>query len=210
MELLWWSSVMLGLSVAIPVGPITIEMIRQGLKKGFFHGWSVGLGGMTVDVLLMILLYCGASAFLTAPVIQQAMWIVGAVFLFVVGYGSIKEASAFHAGREGASPDKTWLSSYGNGFMVAVSPGNIVFWLSVFGTLLADRLGSTGQAHFWTMAAGVICGIAIHDVVLMLLVTHARRLIDGKWMKRVSIGAGLALMYFGGMFVWRFVQSLQL
>lgn len=90
---------------------------------------------------------------------------------------------------EGAAPDKTWLSSYGNGFMVAVSPGNIVFWLSVFGTLLADRLGSTGQAHFWTMAAGVICGIAIHDVVLMLLVTHARRLIDGKWMKRVSIGA---------------------
>jgi len=209
MDLLWLSSVILGLSVAIPVGPITIEMIRQGLKKGFFHGWSVGLGGMTVDVLLMVVLYCGASALMTTPLIQQAMWIVGAAFLFYVGYVSIKEASVIRVGEEGAAP-KTRLSSYVNGVLVAVSPGNIVFWLSVFGTLLADKLGGSEQDRFLTMAIGVICGIAIHDIALMLLVTYARRLIDGKWMKRISVCAGLALMYFGGVFVWRFVQSLQL
>ncbi|MDR9852174.1 LysE family transporter [Paenibacillus sp. VCA1] len=207
MELLWLSSIILGLSVAIPVGPITVEMIRQGLKRGFLHGWSVGLGGMTVDVLLMALLYFGASAFMMTPVIQQAMWIVGAAFLFYVGIVSIKEASAIHAVEEGAVP-KTWLSSYANGFMVAVSPGNIVFWLSVFGTLLADKLGGPEKNRFLVMAAGVICGILIHDIVLMLLVTYMRKLMNGRWMKRISVCAGLALIYFGGMFVWRFVQSL--
>lgn len=205
--LLFLSSVILGLSVAIPIGPISVEMIRQGLKRGFFHGWIVGLGGMTVDVIMMVLLYFGASAIMMTPVIQQTMWISGAIFLFYVGYGSIKEASGIHAGEDGYEK-KTWLSSYKNGFLVAVSPGNVIFWLSVFGTLLADKLGNPDKHHFAMMAFGVICGILIHDIALMLLVTYARKLLNGQWIKRVSVCAGLALMGFGGMFVWKFIHSL--
>jgi threonine/homoserine/homoserine lactone efflux protein len=151
--------------------------------------------------------YFGASAIMTTPIIQQVMWIVGAIFLFYVGYCSIKEASVIQAGEDGYEK-KTWFSSYINGFMVAVSPGNIVFWLSVFGTILADKLGNPDKHHFVIMAVGVICGILVHDIVLMLLVTYARRLLDGQWIKRISVCASLVLIYFGGMFIWRFVQSL--
>ncbi|MEG0473866.1 MAG: lysine transporter LysE, partial [Solibacillus sp.] len=41
--------VLVGLSIALPVGAITVEMTKQGLKNGFFHGWAVGIGGMTID-----------------------------------------------------------------------------------------------------------------------------------------------------------------
>lgn len=37
--------VLLGFSIALPVGTITVEMTKQGLKNGFMHGWVVGLGG---------------------------------------------------------------------------------------------------------------------------------------------------------------------
>ncbi|WP_342428333.1 hypothetical protein [Paenibacillus sp. FSL L8-0158] len=40
--------VLLGFSIALPVGTITVEMTKQGLKNGFMHGWIVGLGGMTL------------------------------------------------------------------------------------------------------------------------------------------------------------------
>ncbi|OQO98502.1 lysine transporter LysE, partial [Geobacillus sp. 44C] len=47
------SSILLGLSLSIPIGPINIEMIKRGIKFGFFHSWVVGLGGMSADLVLM-------------------------------------------------------------------------------------------------------------------------------------------------------------
>lgn len=37
----------------MPVGAITVEMTKLGLKNGFMHGWVVGLGGMTIDFVLI-------------------------------------------------------------------------------------------------------------------------------------------------------------
>lgn len=36
---LFFTYVIAGLAVAMPVGPITVEMTKQGLKNGFIHGW---------------------------------------------------------------------------------------------------------------------------------------------------------------------------
>lgn len=32
---------LIGLAIAMPVGVITVEMTKQGLKNGFVHGWAV-------------------------------------------------------------------------------------------------------------------------------------------------------------------------
>lgn len=83
--------VLLGFSIALPVGTITVEMTKQGLKNGFMHGWIV-LGGMTIDLLLITGLYFGLVSVLSLPVVQVIMWFVGALFLCYVGYDSIKNA----------------------------------------------------------------------------------------------------------------------
>lgn len=84
MVTLFLTNVLLGLSIALPVGTVTIEMTKQGLKNGFLHGWVVGLGGMTVDLLLIVLLYSGLASFLSAPFIQLIMWLIGALFYFIL------------------------------------------------------------------------------------------------------------------------------
>lgn len=81
---------MVGLAIAMPVGAITVEMTKQGLKNGFIHGWAVGLGGMTIDITLIILLSTGLVSILALPIIQIPMWLIGAVFLLYLGYDSIK------------------------------------------------------------------------------------------------------------------------
>lgn len=83
---------MVGLAIAMPVGAITVEMTKQGLKNGFIHGWAVGLGGMTIDITLIILLSTGLASILALPIIQIPMWLIGAVFLLYLGYDSIKNA----------------------------------------------------------------------------------------------------------------------
>src|SRR5699024_3088710 len=114
--------VLAGLAVAMPVGAITVEMIRQCLKNGFMHGWAAGLGGMTIDLVLIFALYFGLASLLQLPFIQIPMWFIGAVFLFLIAYDSIKNADS-DITLSGEKPTKSFGSSYRNGFLVAISPG---------------------------------------------------------------------------------------
>lgn len=88
----YFAYVMIGLAIAMPVGAMTVEMTKQGLKNGFLHGWAVGIGGMTIDALLIVALYLGLAKFLALPYIQMPLWIIGAIFLFMLAYDSIKNA----------------------------------------------------------------------------------------------------------------------
>lgn len=80
---------MVRLTIAMPFGAITVKMTKQGIKNGFLHGWAVGIGGMTVDYILIFALYFGIAKVLVIPFIQMPLWIIRAFFLFFY-YDSIK------------------------------------------------------------------------------------------------------------------------
>ena len=205
---LFFTYVLAGLAVAMPVGAITVEMTKQGLKNGFIHGWAVGLGGMTIDLILIVALYFGLASILQIPFIQVPMWLVGAIFLFMIGLDSIKNADA-DITQAGEKPSKSFFSSYRNGFLVAVSPGNIVFWLSVFGTVLSSSYDTSEPAMFFIIAAGVLTGILLHDVGLLGIVAYTRKLMSRTMIKGFSIVSGLVLIGFAGYFLYEFVMGVR-
>ncbi|MGE6375824.1 LysE family translocator [Peribacillus muralis] len=207
MLVLLFSSILLGLSIALPIGTISIEMIKQGLKNGFMHGWSVGLGGMTIDLILIILLFVGLAPILTIPFIQVPLWIIGAIVLFHIGYDSIKNAD-HEITLVGEKSTKSLKSSYKNGLLVAISPGNLVFWVSIFGTILSNSFDSSNIFNFFIVSVGIIIGILIHDIGLMAIVTGARKFLKPTYIKRASIVAGLVLIGFGCYFLYKFIDSI--
>lgn len=200
---LFFTYVMAGLAVAMPVGAITVEMTKQGLKNGFVHGWAVGLGGMTIDLVMILALYFGLASILQLPFIQIPMWLIGAIFLILIAYDSIKNADS-DITVAGEKPTKSFRSSYRNGFLVAVSPGNIVFWLSVFGAVLSSSYNSAESTNFLIIAAGVLTGILLHDIGLLTIVATTRKVMSRSMIKWFSIVAGLILIGFSGYFVYRF------
>lgn len=82
--------ILIGLAIAMPVGAITVEMTKQGLRNGFIHGWAVGLGGMTIDAGLILAMYFGFASVLSLPYVQIPLWLAGAGFLAFLGYDSIR------------------------------------------------------------------------------------------------------------------------
>lgn len=204
---LFLTYVLAGFVIALPVGAMTIEMIRQGLRNGFIHGWAVGLGGMTLDFALILALYFGLASILQYPLLQITMWLFGAVFLAWIAYDSIK-----HADQEitlaGEKPTKSFFSSYRNGLLVAVSPANIVFWMSVFGAVLTDSYEKTNAKSFILIAAGILVGILLHDLVLLAIVSTSRRVMSRSMIKAFSIFAGVLLAGFSLYFIYRFITDL--
>lgn len=200
--------VLAGLAIAMPVGSITVEMSKQGLKNGFMHGWAVGLGGMTIDLLLIAALYLGLASLLQIPFIQTPMWLIGAFFLFLIGYDSIKNADK-DITLSGEKPTKSFFTSYRNGFLVAISPGNIVFWLSVFGTVLTSSYDTSNPVMFLIIAAGVLTGILLHDIGLLTILSFTRKIMSRTMIKGFSIVAGLVLIVFACYFIYEFIDSLK-
>ena len=205
---LYFAYVMVGLAIAMPVGAITVEMTKQGLKNGFIHGWAVGIGGMTIDLFLILALYLGLAKFLALPYIQMPLWIIGAVFLFILAYDSIKNADKDFT-LAGEKVNKSFFSTYRNGLLVAISPGNLVFWISVFGAVLADSYVGDDTNQFIIVALGILTGILLHDIGLLTIVSLTRKVMNRNMIKWTSIFAGILLFGFACYFIYEFFIDLK-
>ncbi len=198
---------LVGLAIALPVGAITVEMTKQGLKNGFINGWAVGLGGMTIDFTLILALYFGLASVLALPYVQLPLWLIGAGFLAMLGYDSIKNADQ-DITLSGEKPNKSFWSTYKNGILVAVSPGNLVFWVSVFGTVLTESYQSTHASSFIIAALGILSGILVHDIGLLSIVATTRKVMSRNMIKWSSIIAGGLLFIFAGYFIYEFIKDI--
>lgn len=204
---IYWTYLLIGLAIAMPVGAISVEMTKQGLKNGFMHGWSVGIGGMTIDVLLIVALYFGFANVLALPYIQLPLWLIGAVFLGLVAYDSIKEADK-DITLAGEKTSTSFKKTYVMGLLVAISPGSLVFWVSVFGTVLSNSYAMS-KGSFLIVALGILSGIVLHDVGLLSLVSFTRKVMNHRAIKISSIIAGLILFVFAGYFLYQFIVGVK-
>ncbi|WP_028559580.1 LysE family translocator [Paenibacillus pinihumi] len=204
----FFTSALLGLSISIPVGTVTIQMMKQGLRNGFLYGWMVGLGGMTFDLLMIMLIYFGFSTYLNLPAVQQVMWLIGCLFLLYLSIDSFKE-SRRKKEMDGEPNSRSIKKSYLSGLLAAISPSNIVFWIGVFGTVLAASFEqSTTPFGFLTAAAGILAGILLHDVSLMGFVHYTRRFVSETFLRWFSITAGCLLLGFSFYFGYQFFQAV--
>lgn len=204
----FFTSALLGLSISIPVGTVTIQMMKQGLRNGFMYGWMVGLGGMTFDLGMILLIYLGFSTYLNLPIVQHIMWLAGCLFLLYLSIDSFKESRKTRV-IEGEAENKSLRKSYLSGLLVAVSPSNIVFWIGVFGTVLAASFDhSSTSAAFIASAAGILAGILLHDVALMAFVHYTRRFVSDTFLHWFSIVAGCLLLGFSLYFGYQFATSV--
>ncbi|WP_366295516.1 LysE family transporter [Paenibacillus sp. AN1007] len=202
--------ILIGLAIAMPVGAITVEMTKQGLRNGFLHGWAVGLGGMTLDTVLILAMYFGFASILSIPLVQIPLWLAGAGFLAYLGYDSIRNSDlnlATTDGKAAHAPSSFWRT-YRNGLLVAISPGNLMFWVSVFGVVLSDSYQSAGKLSFIIAAVGILCGILLHDLGLLTIVSITRKMMSAKMVQLVSSLAGVLLIGFSFYFLYKFMTAL--
>lgn len=202
--------VLLGLSLSVPVGAITIEMVKRGLRGGFWPAWFVGLGGMSADVVLMLLIYFGIANFLTGPVAQIVLWSFGFAVLVYLGYDSIRAAfRPLDIDESTSGTSDTLLKAYASGFLIAISnPLNIVFWIGIYGSVLTTTLQSAGGAMVLLSSSFIFIGIALWDLVVAGSVHFGRGFTGKRFMKWFSAAAGGVLIAFGLSFGWQAIMGL--
>ncbi|MGG3891560.1 LysE family transporter [Metabacillus fastidiosus] len=193
---IFFGYIFLGLSLAAPIGPVNAAQLDKGIKSGFFHAWLVGLGAMTADAIYMLAVYLGIVHFLEIPFVKTFLWSFGFFVLVYTGVESLLNAGKinFEARKQKESKSRSFFS----GFLMSISnPLTILFWLGIFGSILAKTAAEHDAAHVAMYSGAIFIGLLLWDVTMATIASSCRRFLSAKILALISILSGFSLIGFG-------------
>jgi threonine/homoserine/homoserine lactone efflux protein len=187
--------VLLGFSIAAPVGPIGVLCIRRTLSEGRAAGLASGLGAATADAFYGCVAAFGLT-FISGFLLDQRLWLnlMGGAFLLYLGartFASKPSETATIVGGQGL------LGHYASTlFLTLTNPMTILSFTAIFaGMGLAATTSSYADAG--ALVLGVFAGSALWWLALSLGVGALRakfNLSALRWVNRLS---GLIVLGFG-------------
>jgi threonine/homoserine/homoserine lactone efflux protein len=200
-------NIILGLSFSAMIGPVSIEVIKRGLKNGFLPAFLLGLGATAADTTYLLLIYLGLSNFFNIPVVKTILWFFGALILLYLGYLSIKEY--FDKIDLKKSNPKAGKNSFITGYLMTISnPMTIVLWLGVFGAIIASSNQNLTKIVALLNTLTVIIGVLLWFFILSLLLHWGKRFINEKSINYISLIAGIVIIGFGLYFGYNAIISI--
>ncbi|MCX6017523.1 MAG: LysE family translocator [Chloroflexi bacterium] len=169
---LLFRGLVLGLSIAAPVGPIGLLCIRRTLAHGRATGLASGLGAATADGAYGLIGALGVSAVIGALTGAQ-FWlrIIGAVFLLYLGVRTMRERPAEREATVSARSGLVgaWASTFA---LTLSNPMTILSFMAMFAGVGAPAHGTDAAL----LVVGVFAGSALWWLTLSTIVglLHSR------------------------------------
>jgi threonine/homoserine/homoserine lactone efflux protein len=185
----------IGLSIAVPVGPIGILCIRRTLTLGRLVGLLSGLGAATADAFYGAVAGFGLT-FLSDFLIgqQTGLRLIGGVIL---GYLGLRIFLSKPAEQGSSVEEKSLWSAYLSTFILTLTnPVTILFFAAVFAGL---GIGTAGNHYLSAgiLVSGVFTGSALWWLVLSNFTNLLRGMFNPRrlqWLNRIS---GMMIIGFG-------------
>lgn len=186
---------LIGLSIAAPVGPIGLLCIKRSLGHGMAAGLATGLGAATADGFYGAVAGFGLTAisgFLMAQ--QTPLRLIGGLVLIWLGLQSFRERAV---AEKTIKDGRGLLSAYGTTVLLTLTnPSTIISFAAVFASVgLSETAASYGAAA--SFVAAVFAGSALWWLVLSGTVALVRARIGDSTVRWINRGSGLVLIGFG-------------
>ncbi len=176
----------LGLTLAIPIGPVNMEMIKQGLlkKNGYILGLITGIGAMSADFsIAMTVLFLG-SRFLTDllgnDLIKISLFMINSLILYYIGASSIRLKFEYFENNLGASIEdqstnkinfvSASKSQYLKGmFLVLTNPFTYLWWMSFAPIILEMDIPLSSTSDRLIVTLMFLSGIFLWVIFISML-----------------------------------------
>jgi threonine/homoserine/homoserine lactone efflux protein len=184
-----------GFSIAAPVGPIGILCIRRTLAEGRMPGFVSGLGAATADALYGCIAGFGLT-FISSFLLHQLGWfrMIGGAFLCYLGLRAFfsKPAEPLTS-EEGKGLGSAYASTF---FLTLTNPMTILAFAAIFAGLgVASESKDYVSAGILVM--GVFLGSTLWWVILSSGVGLFRKKFDLRALRWVNRISGIIIMGFG-------------
>jgi threonine/homoserine/homoserine lactone efflux protein len=195
-SVLFLRGLLIGFSIAAPVGPIGVLCIRRTLAQGRIYGLVSGLGAATADACYGSIAALGLTL-ISAFLIDQANWLrlIGGTYLCYLGIKTFRSKPAAQAA-DVAARGRGLLGAYTSTlFLTLTNPLTILSFAAIFAGLGAGA----ASGNIWSallMVAGVFLGSCAWWLILVTLTSLFRSRLSTvglAWVNRVS--GGIILMF---------------
>jgi threonine/homoserine/homoserine lactone efflux protein len=192
----------IGFSIAAPVGPIGVLCIRRTLAAGRLCGFVSGMGAASADAVYGCIAGFGLTAVSGLLVSQQTgLRLVGGLFLCYLGVRTFLSRPVQEAAD---SSGGALVGAYASTFLLTLTnPMTILSFAAVFA-----GLGLGARAANYTAAAFLVLGVFLGSAAWWLLLSGGIGLFRGKlnpdhlrWVNRISgiVIAGFGLACLAGL-----------
>lgn len=195
------SSLLIGLSIAAPVGPIGLLTIQRSLEHGPRAGLATGLGAAAADAVYGAIGAYGVAWLVNALVAARVpLALFGGTVLLWMALQLLRAPAAERAAN--TAPARNGWQYFAGTFVLTLSnPATIFSFVAIFGAM-AGRAASASPA---VMVAGVLVGSALWWLFLSSVVGRLRERFDARWRRRVNLVSAAVL---AGFALWQWASLL--
>ncbi len=189
----------IGFSIAAPVGPIGVLCIQRTLARGRICGLLSGLGAATADGTYGLIAGFGLT-FISSFLIGQQLWIrlIGGTFLLYLGLRTILSKPAQPERAQGTTAKgENLLAAYVSTlFLTLTNPLTILSFVAIFA-----GLGVGGANRSYASAAELVLGVFVGSALWWVILSSGISILRTKfntqalgWVNRIS---GAIIITFG-------------
>lgn len=194
------NGIMLGLVLSVLAGPIFFTLIQHGLEQGFRAGAVLAAGQWFSDSLIIIAVWLGAGFIAELPNFKLYVGVAGGIML--LGFG----LSLFLTKPKPIAPNQelkasTLFANFTKGFLInSINPFPILFWLSIS---LQGASENFTRTQYLIQFGSILGTVVVTDLLKIFLAKKIRPYLQANTLWRVRQVAGVALMIFGLVLIYR-------
>lgn len=193
---------LIGLSVAMAVGPIALLCIQRTVSYGFKTGLSTGLGAAFADALYGLIAGAGLVVISDFLIAYEALISgLGSLFLLHLGISTLRSTpkDLLMTDPSTVSPSVSTVSlfrSFGSSFLLTLSsPMTILLFTAIFaGSGIVSK--SFEYKLAFSLVSGVLIGSTVWWILLSGTVTSIRSKFSRKTIKYINRVSGVLLLGF--------------
>lgn len=193
--------VVIGFTIAAPVGPIGVLCIRRTLANGRLAGLASGLGAATADLFYGAVAAFGITAVTSILTSYQFIFqVVGGLFLCYLG---VRIYLAQPSTEAAAAKGRGVAAMYGSTlFLTLTNPATILLYTAILASLGANVTGGS-YANALLLIAGVFLGSAGWWLILVTGVSLFRARLTPQGMRWVNRLSGVVILAIGLLALFR-------
>ncbi len=185
----------MGFSIAAPVGPIGVLCMRRTLAYGAASGFASGLGAATADAVYGSVAAMGLTFISEGLIAQQSVFrLVGGAFL--CGLGAKTFLSSPMPGSPGVEAGSMLGGFFSTLLLTLTNPLTILSFAAIF-----SGLGTVGTPGDYSSAGMLVCGVFLGSALWWLCLSSAvsllRDKLDQRALRWVNGIAGVVIAAYG-------------
>jgi threonine/homoserine/homoserine lactone efflux protein len=187
--------VIIGLTLAVPVGPLSLLCIQRSVNDGRFHGIASGIGIATADSFYAAVVFLGLTLISGMILAQQSLFrFIAGIVLLVIGVKVFLSAPPeTNARPEHESYIRDYLTTVAIGI---ANPLTLLFFIAILPAFGVVFQGAS-QVLAAEFVAGVFCGSTLWWIILCGLIGSFRSRLSIENLRQINKISGIMIVCIG-------------